>query len=1198
MTIQKQHVKLMEAQRMHQFSDGGGFMTAREIIGGKSNNMFDDVSNFDRVYGSIDLVKSYLAISTTDTDTFYGATAIISKLPDDEYVGAIIFSTKSWSDIRDDARRHIENYLVKNVKLHGQILDTQYKGQRKIQLLMSPADAPPEIGDTLYLVEDEGKGTEHSEYVRLTKVESYLRLYSFSGSAEPVMKKVVNCDIGAALRYDYDGGPPQKYDDVKGRAYARETVVIDAARYYSAKSLVKPIVIGDLKINVGSIFSSIVPASQSEIILQDQAAGGENLSVVKSGQEIRLTLNTTVSNGTRVYLNNACMPGTLKIQVSGGQLTDKNGQLYSGDVVIGTIDYPTGVVYFGSTSGIYAGAKTIIFNAASAPIRIANTASIFINEATQGKAHVLTLSPVPEPTALLITYMSQNKWYTLKDLGSGLLKDPSGDDTLGMGTIDYVTGTASLSLESMPDVGSQIIFSWSPSVSYFDRSGSFSAAPSHKFTLSPQLSPNNLVLNWERDGVAKTATDNGTGILIGDATGVVNYLTGELTIVPTQLVAPNTQIDAGFHFGNESKKTFNEPSAMGDGYHHLQLDDGGIVPGTLRISFPVAVHKNSFVSPITPDLIPPISLKDTGLAEVTDDGSGNLKGLFGVYGGGTIDYAAGLIKIKPIVVVSVPVPIYTLWPMGNPGLAANDPKNWAYLIGGWDYSPKEAIMPVTGGYFDVKYRADTSNNHINQALVVDTLTLRLNAHQQENIVRDSLSLEFGGKRYVDRGGSIYTDIDLLTNAGTAAGRVDYNTGSLTLTNWSHTGSNTGTITSLLTQIGDNPVDYIVLRIPTAPIREASLQIRATRLDGSTVTAMSDRDGKVIDTGINGTVDYVTGIVTLKFGELVNAAGNEGQHWYNINAVKDGMIFRPIPVLADSIKYNAISVSWLPLDADLLGLDPVRLPNDGKVPIYRRGDLVVVHESINKVLPALAVGQDYDLGIERLSSVQLLDHSNLIIPDDVYDVDLDAGIITIKKTLVGYMLPITAECRIEDQSVITDAFINGDLMLNRPMTHNFTKNAICSSALIIDNLKARYSKLFSQVTWNSKWQDTPDSNPTTSSYNDIDYPIAVSNIDCVQERWVLIFTSATAFRIVGESLGQVGTGTTSEDCKPLNPNTNTPYFTMKAAGFGGGWGANNAIRFNTAGANYPIWSARVTLLSQPSKKSDVFTIQLRGDINRD
>ena len=50
---------------------------------------------------------------------------------------------------------------------------------------------------------------------------------------------------------------------------------------------------------------------------------------------------------------------------------------------------------------------------------------------------------------------------------------------------------------------------------------------------------------------------------------------------------------------------------------------------------------------------------------------------------------------------------------------------------------------------------------------------------------------------------------------------------------------------------------------------------------------------------------------------------------------------PRAVDPSTINYSAVAFSYLPLNADILGIDPVRLPSDGRVPIYRAGDVVVI-----------------------------------------------------------------------------------------------------------------------------------------------------------------------------------------------------------------------------------------------------------------
>lgn len=130
-----------------------------------------------------------------------------------------------------------------------------------------------------------------------------------------------------------------------------------------------------------------------------------------------------------------------------------------------------------------------------------------------------------------------------------------------------------------------------------------------------------------------------------------------------------------------------------------------------------------------------------------------------------------------------------------------------------------------------------------------------------------------------------------------------------------------------------------------------------------------------------------------------------------------------------------------------------------------------------------------------------------------------------------------------------------------------------------------------------WSDSLIGSATLSQYNDTVYPITNKNRGSAEERWALIFTSATQFRIVGQSVGQIGTGDITVLTAPINPATNTPYFEINPLGWGGGWVAGNVLRFNTAAANYPAWLARTVLQGPATALSDSFQIQIRGDIDR-
>ncbi|CAK0768600.1 hypothetical protein CCP4SC76_5060012 [Gammaproteobacteria bacterium] len=335
--------------------------------------------------------------------------------------------------------------------------------------------------------------------------------------------------------------------------------------------------------------------------------------------------------------------------------------------------------------------------------------------------------------------------------------------------------------------------------------------------------------------------------------------------------------------------------------------------------------------------------------------------------------------------------------------------------------------------------------------------------------------------------------------------------------------------------------------------------------------------------------------------MVSAAGNETQIWYNSDAVVGGQIFKPKPVFADTIRFNAVAYTYMPLSADILGLDPVRLPSDGRVPIYRPGDVAVVHHTaIAPFANHSLAGDTLDVGRVRLSALRVLDAGGNVFPADRYIADLDHGIVTLNTplSLVGFVEPLIAEHRIEDMALISDVQINGSLALTRPLTHDYpAQTSRVSSALIIGDLQSRAHTLFAQQTWTGEWKDSRIGANTIAQYNETVFPIAVTNRGSIEERWALIFTNTTEFRAIGDSVGQIAYGSTANRFAPKNPETNVPYFEIDEKGWGSGWSAGNVLRFNTAGANYPIWISRTVLQGPASVLSDKFHVQVRGDIDR-
>ncbi len=147
---------------------------------------------------------------------------------------------------------------------------------------------------------------------------------------------------------------------------------------------------------------------------------------------------------------------------------------------------------------------------------------------------------------------------------------------------------------------------------------------------------------------------------------------------------------------------------------------------------------------------------------------------------------------------------------------------------------------------------------------------------------------------------------------------------------------------------------------------------------------------------------------------------------------------------------------------------------------------------------------------------------------------------------------------------------------------------------LGDLRARVKNFASYTTDPGNYD--VEGTATISQYNLVAYPLAIDNRGSVPERWKIKFTSSSAFELFGEFRGLVATGSTAVDFSPINPQTQTPYFTIEADGWGAGWGVGNTVRFDTDAAAAPLWLIRTILPGLASVDDDELKIELRGDHN--
>jgi hypothetical protein len=1173
MAILAGDIKLMESDIMSDVPEGGGGVTGNVIPDNVSNNMFDDISTLDRVYGAVHLRKIFGAVQTQNEDKYFGSHMIISKLPGDTKIGVNLFNSADWFDRRPAAQSRIENYRAQGAKYSGFLWATQYTGSKVIAIFQS-VDAPiPGIGDVLML---KITATGTAQYIRIVKLEHDVQ--TFTDGSGPFQRRILNIEISDALTADFVGSEISRFDTLTPAANIFQTVVTNAARYYSARPLALAGAINDLSIKVDSVYSQVLPSSQSEVALADVSAGGSAVPLIDAASgAVSFSTSVAFTANTALYLGNACLPGTLSIPVSGGTIVDAGGNVKIGETVIGTINYAQGTIQWAATAPTYSGSKTVTFRPAAAPARLADTGAILVTAANRGYVWTTIITPPPKPGALTVAYRALNKWYELRDNGAGgLVGTESG---IGSGQVNYTTGSVSVTLSVLPDVDSEIIFAWGKAADFINRSAIVPAAAKIRHQLANTgIDPTTLVITWN-DGTLRQITSNASGTLAGAGTGTLNAATGLLEFTPNTLPLGGQSFTIAYSYGTKTTKVLTSFNTSGSTVT-LNFGDTNITPGSIQIDWQTA-----WTAP-QPPLLGSVPLLTAIINKSdVDDGLGHLRSKPSA----TVNYAAGTVSFNPLVTTTYLQAAYR-YGIYDPNRFDNDAFNFEY----YETLPVQSAIPNS---FTVHYRTASAGNATTETLTLSEMEIDLTPDYAETIVAGSIHFTWGGRTYVDRLGLLYYGVDRSTGAATFGGTIDYATGLCTLNSWASGQTNTVALKALVTTMNFAPVDTVVFRVPVAPVKVGVFTIVATPIDGGgQITATANAQGDILTADMDGHIDYETGVGRIRFGDWVTAAGNEGEIWYDASRVVSGQIFKPRHVLADTIFYTTVGITYLPLSAAILGLDPVRLPADGRVPVFQPGDVVVVlHDQTTT--GTYTSSTTTDLGRVRLAKVTIKDLGGNALAADKYSVDLDTGIITWGD-LAGVSQPLTIVDRIEDMAVLTDVQITGTLALSQPLTHNFPEDeTLVANAVIYGTLYARTSVPFDQQTWTNEWSDALLGSSVAAQYNANQYPIAVNNKSCIQERWALIFTSSTTFNVVGEHVGQILTAaTTGTDCAPINPNTNEPYFTVPAGGWGSGWASGNVLRFNTYAANAPTWIIQAIGQGEATDTDYTFCLEFRGDID--
>jgi len=517
------------------------------------------------------------------------------------------------------------------------------------------------------------------------------------------------------------------------------------------------------------------------------------------------------------------------------------------------------------------------------------------------------------------------------------------------------------------------------------------------------------------------------------------------------------------------------------------------------------------------------------------------------------------------------------------------------------------VVPATTNYREfvpldepitVDYSQSTAvENAEGETVECDELSFEIVTGTDDPVAPGSLWFTLGGKQYIDRDGQLYTDHDHNTGAASLCGAIDYANRRVTLTTWVGGTMPGVTIHACATITGEVVHPLAAFRTPTAPLRPESLQITATADDGTVITGTADAAGVIDGTHVQGYVDNETGAVDL---------------WFTTDG-SDDTGASDVPVFTDTGRYNAVAFSYLPLDASIIGIDPVRMPSDGRVPIFMAGDAAMIMHTETTAPQAVSNGTTIATR-PRVAWVRLLDAAGETITEG-YSLDRATGTVTIDDAS-GMVGPVTVRHTIGDLRLVTDVQINGTLTLARPLSHDFPAGSIVSSCLLHGDRRARVSAVWDEQTWSGEWVDSIQGDAATATLNVIDYPITVTNEGCDTDRWVLrcLNSSTHQWELISEARGRVWSGTYEPggaDVEPINPRTRVldevtgtyvggaPYMTIPGQANGGGWSTGNVVRINTVGAIADVWIARAIQQSdQPlDDGADGAEIYVLGNVDR-
>lgn len=1193
MPIQDGDIQLLASRVMADVPEGGGGPTGKVIPWGGSNNVFPDVTETDRAGGNVAVRQLHVGVLTPNTDVYMGGNVVLSQLPTDPQVSITLAKCKLFAR-RTEIATAIASYLIPGTQWTGYLLEDHVEGMRSIQILHRPGTPAPDIGRTLVLYFQIGTSAERVQYVRVTRTETQTRTFTYSAGGEfrDYQASVTKADLASKLLYDFPGSPPSRdFTGLPSKTGMRDTTVADAAEYYGASPLVTAAAIGDSAIKVQSIYTQLVPSSRTETTALDQrpaavrtivlAQAPRRVEVAVSAHTRRIRINQSNRGFSFVSLLKPLPdPGTVVISYRA------LGNWYT------LADDGSGVL-------VGAGSGRVIYTTGSMD---------------------MTLQAMPDDASSIIIQWAERVAYTDRSSQGAQIRPPEvawqlsrRGTTPGSVTVRWPSGgvirtaTDNGAGKFVGDAGGEIDY---PSSSIFFR-------PSFMIDAGGEYEVTSDAGGVEEEVLAAPALD-----AAGQATLVLSKqpVAGSLAIewVTAQEVSSTSgttlsETGAAKTLGVTRSVIAYVPQDVFDGYITQAGGGGGNVtkPAPVDVQAPVPVVQVPIyrVSPnTTSSTWSRMTARDSSnsrriitMHRVTDDGVGGFVGELG-----TVVYSSKTVVIKLVShdrsTTAYKADHEDARVFEESG--TNTPSTSSSAKGG-EYGTA-AVGEQQLGTVVVRYKvaplsAVTATETIKPAEVV----IDLLPYTSDRAVPGSLRFTWMGQVYEDFEGVLYRGRSDST-PGIASGTVDYAAGLARMTDYV-VGPSPATVAlqSLWTRRSPWSTASVFFRTQAAPIKPGGLVLTLLDLQGNALTATAGLDGSFTGEHMRGRMDFEGGVGELQFGDYVDPASltdaQKAEWWYSpsdVGAVESGKIWRPWPVDPSTLRYNSVAYFYLPLDPEILGLDPVRLPPDGRVPVYRVGGYLVIGHTGTVPAATYSAGQTISAARTRLSRVHLVGADGKLIQTG-WTANLDAGTVQVVDPST-WVQPVRVMHRIEQMVRAADVQIDGTIKLTQQLSHAFPVGTVVASALMAGNLQARALPVWDQISWDGvTWLDAVGpAGPAPATYNDGAFPVVVTNEGALTERFALrVLSGGTDVEVIGEHVGNVGTYSRNTDIAPINPISNAPYFTLKAAGWGNGWAAGNVLFLPTVGAYFPFALIRAVQPGVATATDYQFEITQRGNVDR-